>query len=329
MFLRPCNLLALALAAMSAGPLPAADVVWIEAPTPTSRDAKWIGRIEDYTGKELTLRVTGNVVRTFPTESIVRIETPRTSEQVRGDTQLAAGRYRDALASYQAALVPGKETRPWMRREILVQIIWCQRGLGDVATAGKYAVVLYGEDPATQHLDALPVAWGAEADPRRLEREAEAWLADDSPAARLIGASYLLSSASRGRAVAELGRLAAGGDGRLAALAQAQLWRNQLVTARPADIERWQQAVDAMPENLRAGPYFVLGEALARHKQYEAAALALLRVPTLYDRQRTLAVAALGEAGEALKQLGRDDEARRLESQRLKMTNAEARMPNP
>ena len=74
----------------------------------------------------------------------------------------------------------------------------------------------------------------------------------------------------------------------------------------------WSDEVETSPESVRAGPYFVLGRALAHHKQPAEAALDLLRVPILYPEDRPLAAAALLAAGRALEEDSQADAARRL-----------------
>jgi TolA-binding protein len=63
---------------------------------------------------------------------------------------------------------------------------------------------------------------------------------------------------------------------------------------------------------LRGGPYFALGRALAYHKQHEQAALAFMRVPTLYPKDSQLVIEALLAAAVELEKLGRTEEASSL-----------------
>jgi len=92
----------------------------------------------------------------------------------------------------------------------------------------------------------------------------------------------------------------------------AQTWRAAMITADSKQIDTWEGAADNMPERLAAGAYLVVGRARARLRQWEPAALALLRVAILYPQHRELAARALLEAGRALEGLDRKAEAARL-----------------
>ncbi|MBN1589387.1 MAG: hypothetical protein JW888_07725, partial [Pirellulales bacterium] len=84
------------------------------------------------------------------------------------------------------------------------------------------------------------------------------------------------------------------------------------VTAGATQTGVWQKAIDRMPTALQAGPYFVLGRALARQERFDEAALAMLRAPILYPRDDALASEALVEAGLMLEKLQRPKQAARL-----------------
>ena len=60
---------------------------------------------------------------------------------------------------------------------------------------------------------------------------------------------------------------------------------------------------------MAAGPNFVFGRGLAQQQQWEQAALAMMRVPILYPKQRSLSARALLEAGRALERLERTKQA--------------------
>ena len=298
-------------------PLQAEDVVYVAGAKRSQPPAQWKGQIVKYTGKELELRTSLGTTKKFLAARIVKINTPLTEDHKAADALLAQGKYAAALARYVAAR--NKDGRQWMRRRIFAQEVWCHRALGQFGLAGEQFIILYESDPTTALVDCVPLAWGALPFSGSLERRAGEWMArTDSPITSLLGASHLLSSASRREeALERLGRLATDHDPNIAILAQAQLWRSQVVTAGPQQVATWQRAIEKMPKPLRAGPYYVLGQALARKKngQYEEAALAFLRIATLYENNLTLSSAALLEAGSALESLSRNAEARDLYQQ--------------
>ena len=107
-------------------------------------------------------------------------------------------------------------------------------------------------------------------------------------------------------------------DGAVAQLASAQAWRTEVVTADASKVAAWRDAIGRMPESLRAGPYYVLGRALARLSKWDQAALAMLRALILDPRQRQLAAHALLDAGGVLQKADRPKQAARLYRELIK-----------
>jgi tetratricopeptide (TPR) repeat protein len=267
------------------------------------------GEVLDFTGKQLQIRVNGQVA-TYPTERVSRIEFRRLQEHTDGDRLFEKHDFAEARKSYlQAQLGEG---RRWVRRLLTAQVAWCYRHLQQMDSAGEVFLGLLADDPDTQHFDCIPLAWLPQTVTLPMEAKARNWLASEQPAAKLLGASHLLPTAHRATAVDVLRTLQFHADTRIAGLARAQLWRADLGTASPKQIEEWQEQLDKVPEPLRAGAYYILGSALARTGQSKQAALVLLRVPVLYSKERTLAARALLDAARQLDKLGQRREALRL-----------------
>ena len=291
-----------------AAPLMAEDAVVLRSESGAG-EFRVPGEIIDYTGRAIRIRSDQGLERSYAADRVVRIETEWTLEHVAGDEAQAAGQFAAAIEQYRRAVQT--EPRTWVRRKILAELVWCYRAAGRQEAAGDAFLLLLSSDPATPYFDSIPLAWlPTEAvSPQR----ATAWLErDDLPAAQLLGASYLMSGAQRGAALAALDQLAQHDDPRIAALAIAQRWRAEAFQATAAETAAWMQVIEQMPEPLRGGAYFVLGQTLARQRRHDEAALALLRVPILFDRDRELAAAALVLAGQSLEQASQPDEARRL-----------------
>jgi tetratricopeptide (TPR) repeat protein len=305
---------ATALAAAPPVPAPAApeDTVYISANAETGGYSKWTGEVLQYTGVELRIRLSGDLERSFPAERVLRIETRYGPEHVEADARFAQGKFDEALALYGPAR--RSEPREWVRRRITAQMVWCYRALGRLEEAGEEFRVLVQSDPATPYFACIPLAWMPSPASIILERTARQWLdQDEIPAAVLLGASHLMSTSSRAAALAKLKRLTTGAqDGRIAFLALAQTWRAAVVTADEEQVKAWNETIERMPESLRAGPYYVLGQARAQRQAWEQAALAWLRIPILYPEDRPLAARALLDAGHALERLGQADQAARL-----------------
>ena len=226
------------------------------------------------------------------------------------DAAMADGRFDQALVLYQKAMEGNPPRRTRLR--IIAGSVRCYQALDRPERAGEAFLLLVRDDPQTPQFDCIPLAWLPRRPSVSLEQTAGKWLGRNEPAAQLLGASQLLTTGERSRAMATLRRLAVGPDRRVAQLAMAQTWRATLTTADDEQLDAIEQTIRRMPEPLAAGPYFVLGRAYLQRQQWEKAALALLRVPILYPQQRPLAAQSLADAGRAMEQLGQTDEAVRL-----------------
>lgn len=310
------------------------DTVYLTNPSSSEGVARVTGTIADFSSAGLLIE-TGGSSRTFPAENVARIETRRLAAHEQARSLFAAGDFPAALAAYRAAR--DQETRPWVRREITAEIVWCCRALGQLTAAAGEFLLLVRADPATPHFDCIPLAWYASPQSPQLEQDARNWLRQESiPAAVLLGASYLLPTELGGAAIDRLQKLTTGADKTIAQLAVTQTWRTAVVSADAGRIASWEQTLESMPPRLRAGGYYVVGQAWARSGQWEKAALAMMRIPILYPRDRQLAAKALLDAGTALEKLGRREEALGLYRELLKnypesprVAEAQARLSQP
>ena len=93
-----------------------------------------------------------------------------------------------------------------------------------------------------------------------------------------------------------------------------QVWREDALGGNPGKLQtaQWQRRIDELPEDLRAGPNFLLGRAYAARHDYELAAATLLWLPLVDDHDHRLAARACLEAGLALDKIGQREEARTL-----------------
>lgn len=290
-------------------PAAAEDVVYLKPRGATNRPARLRGEIVDYTGRRLLLKSTTGREQSIPADRIQRVATTHSAEQTDGDRAFARRDFRQALEQYRLALAAAREPRDWMRRQILAQIVWCLRALDQPERAGAYFLILLSRDLETRSFDCIPLAWTDQQPLPAVVQKAQTWLDKaESPATVLLGASQLLASDRHALAVEHLERLAAQADPRIAWLAQAQLWRDAIPTATPEELRAWSEAIESSDPALRAGAYYVLGSARARHDPQQAA-LALLKVPILYPREYRLAAAALLAAGACLERAGRPAQA--------------------
>ncbi|MBI2826439.1 MAG: hypothetical protein HYX69_17315 [Planctomycetia bacterium] len=282
---------------LAASSVTADDVVTLSAPNSPQARSKVTGRVVDHTGRELTIEIGGTQKR-FPAEQVIAIDSEWSDAQLAGDELVAKHDDKAALAQYEQAL--RAEPRRWVQRHILAQMIWCLRNTDQDRRAGELFLVLLRSDPATPYFACIPIRWIPGQPPADLEKKAREWLASDVPAAVLMGAGHLLSTGNRAAIVGRLEKLGGDSDPRVASLAHALVWNATFTSASPQRLQSWGEQVEKFPDALRAGPYFVLGRALAHHKRPVDAAVALLRVPILYPEDRSLAAGALLGAGRAL-----------------------------
>ena len=288
----------------------AQDQVFLSSSTSSEGFISITGEVLDYLSAGVTVKSDGKT-HTYPAHLLQRIETRRTESQLQGDSLYASGDFPGALAAYRRAR--DQEPRAWVDREITARIVWCYRALGQPTFAAAEFLLLVRADPATPYFDCIPLSWFSSFRSQSMEQAAQGWLREETmPAAVLLGASYLLHTQHASTALAKLQALAKSKDKNVASLARAQAWRPTVISVQASQVGRWQQMVEEMPEELRAGPYYVIGQGWARAKELENAALALIRIPILYPNHRELAARALYDAAAALGKVSRQQEANRL-----------------
>ena len=290
---------------------PSADLVILTSPTNKQARTRIAGRVVDYTGREVVIETGDGRELKRPGGLVVDIESRWLPAHTAADERFAQRQFAEALDEYGKAI--RKEERHWVRRMILGRMIVCYRELGRFDSAGKLFLALVRDDPDTPYFDAIPLTWLAGELSPALEQAAREWLDAEGPAvAVLLGASHLVSTADRTKALERLATLAAEKDPRLAALAQAQIWRAQSVKVGAEQLARWSASVERFPESLRAGPYLVLSRALAQRGQTESAALAALHVAVLYPNERRLSAEALWDSAQSLEKIDQATGAVRL-----------------
>ncbi|MEX0714489.1 MAG: hypothetical protein WD278_19285, partial [Pirellulales bacterium] len=290
--------------------LPAAcgqDIVYLSSTSNPRSCTRLAGKVLEYTGSELVLELPGGRQRKFPAARVRDIESEWTEPHSAANTLFAKGQHREAIGKYQAAA--RAEPRRWVQRMILARLIECYAELNQLAQAGELFLTLIKDDPATPYFHVIPLSWlPAEPNPQ-LEPKAREWMArHDSPAV-LLAASHLLPGPLGQAALERLEPVAKDPDPRIAALAQAQLWRGAAATASQQQLAAWKKNLAEFPEDLRAGPYLTLGRIAAQRGDPVQAALLLLHVPILYAQQRSLAAEGLLAAAQSLEKTGQADAA--------------------
>ncbi|MGI8978912.1 MAG: tetratricopeptide repeat protein [Pirellulaceae bacterium] len=279
----------------------------------TGKDAKTrtnrTGEVVDFTGESLQLKSSSGRIENIPAARVVEIRTQWTPAHERGDALRGEGKLEEAINAYKQA--KRDEPRAWARRKIMAELVVCYAEVGRFDVAGDEWLAIVSSDPLTTHYNVVPVAWRSLPPDAALEPRALAWLHSKAPAAQVLGASWLLTGPQRSAAMTALDGLAGSKtvDVRIRSLAQIQLWRTKLVSAKREDVQRWQSAIEQMPAEVRAGGYFVVGDALARLNQSEDAALAYLHIPLVYNQQRAMAADALIATAKEHEKLERGEQA--------------------
>lgn len=253
------------------------------------RVSRRAGTIENLTGEKLTLVSPSGQSETIPFDRVVEISTDWTREHTSGDELRRLGKVDQAVSAYRQA--KKIESRPWAVRQIQSHLVDCLVARGDFDQAGDEFLAILASDPQSPYFAAIPLAWRQSGNGGGVDVRARAWIAQKSPVANLLGASWLLGG-DRKTATAKLESLAKDLDPRIAKLAEAQLWRLSRATAKPADVKRWKATLAELPEGLRGGPCLMIGEAQLRLGETDEA-LAHLWEPALLQPDRR-AIAAEG-----------------------------------
>ena len=277
------------------------------------------GYVEDYTGREILLRLKPNdEVRRYPRTDIIEVMTEYTPHHDRGRKLFASGKIAEARDEFTSAL--NDEDRPWVRREILASQVKCALWNGDYHGAVSRFTPIVQSDTETFHYGLAPLNWTEDQPATNLKTNSREWIAPTAtPLSRLIGASWLLS-VTDGAIEAEktLKKLAREADVRIQRLAQMQLWRIKLKGLSqldPDEITGWEKFIEGLPIELRGGSYFVIGQAWKQRQEQEKAARAFLWLPLVYDADRWLSSRACFEAAESLGSAGDRTEAIKLYSE--------------
>lgn len=269
------------------------------------------GIVEDYTGREVLLQVrAGEQARRYLRQDVIEVQTVYTAHHEKGRQLLAQGKPVEAKAELNLALK--EEDRTWVRREILAQLIRCALWNGDYRAATTSFLSIIESDPETLHYGLAPLNWTNQPSDGSARIEARTWITSRSLTSQLIGASHLLfDKEMNDQADSTLRRLARETNVKLQRMAQMQLWRARSVggTATPGELARWETSIDELPEELRAGGLFVLGQIYRQQHQPERAASLLLWLPMVYDADRHLAARACFDAAELVESFGDKNQA--------------------
>ncbi|QDU51559.1 tetratricopeptide repeat protein [Gimesia panareensis] len=270
--------------------------------------------ILDFTQSEIKVKLLpSGTVRTYPGSEIVKVHTPQTESHQRGLEQMHQGEFAKATESFNEAL--NIETRAWVRREILAQMIKAALNQGDIVKAAIRFQSMVQHEPDARYFDLIPLDWSIKESLSPARSAARSWLTDQNEVRQLLGASILLTAPDyAAQSEAALRSLATSTNRNIQQLARAQLWRLRL---REGDIsllelQRWERNLKLIPEHLRGGPCFLLGAGYALLDRHGEAAAWYLWVPLAYSANPLLSAEASLKAADSLRAMGQSANALRL-----------------
>ena len=282
------------------------------------------GEIVNLTGRDgLTFRPNNGQEIKITVDRIIDFGTVKETAQVNAEQLFRNGDYRVAIDYYLEAR--RTEKRTWVQRQQTSVIVQAYFALGEQHLACQQFYLLAESDPETVYLACIPLPWYVDlSQSLAFQQFGEKWLdRPDYPACQLLSAGLSLTTTSRAKAVDALQSLAKSSNPSIAALATAQLWRNRLVEATLNKAVSWENQLDTMPEELRSGPHYLLGEVFARLNRLDDALTHWLHVQRDAPELRPLALRSLQRAVETLDKLGRIAEAETLRHEIRRLSDGE------
>ena len=271
------------------------------------------GKGGDFSGRGLLLLLPGGQERMIESAKILSIETKRTPAQRAARLAAQEGQYAKAASNYYRLLETGAEERPWVRREILYELVLALRASTRYPQATKVFLTLLGKDPQTPYFSAIPLVWAKAItlSPGEMAKATEQ-LGSDLPVERLLGASLLLHTGKNQQAQQVLQQLATTAVEPIASLATTQRLRLHKSPATETDLQTCRQAIARLRPALRGGPYYILGTLYASRGAEREAAIASMRVAILYNDNPRLTAESLLTAGKAMIKSGLTEEGHRI-----------------
>ena len=276
-------------------------------------DQRLEGEILNLTGRDgLTFRPNGGQEIKIPFDRIIDFGTVKEASQVNAEQAFRNGDYRAAIDYYLEARK--SEKRAWVQRQQTSVIVQAYSAFGEQQLACQQFYLLAESDPETVYLACIPLPWYVDVSQSLVYQQlVEMWLdRPNYPACQLLSAGLLLTTTNRTTAIETLQSLTKSKNPSLAALATTQLWRVRIAEATLNEATSWEQLLGTMPEELRSGPHYLLGEIFFRLDQPDNAMTHWLHVTFDTPMMRPIALRSLQRAIETLEKLGRAAEAESL-----------------
>lgn len=278
------------------------------------------GEIVNIAGRDgMTFRPNGGREQKIALDQIIDFGTVKEIAQINAEQAMCDGDFRGAIDYYIEAR--RAEKRNWVMRQQTSMLVRAYSALGETERACREFFALAESDPETVYLACIPLPWHIELSQTSMyQRLGEMWLnRPEYPAAQLLSAGLSLATPNREKAIAALQGLAKSDNTSISTLATAQLWRARLAEATLTEAENWERQLETMPEELRSGPHFLLGEVFSRLDRPDDALTHWLHVPIDTPDMRPLAKRALDRTVETLERQNRHSEAETLRRERRQL----------
>ena len=267
------------------------------------RIVSWIGDVISIEGK------TG--VKDFDTDRLIRIETARHGGYEDGNRLLGQYRYDEAINQFNSALE--SEPREWMQNIVFAKLVQCYLAREDFAKAASHFLNVIDDDPQSRFRHLVPLVWTSSRPNTQQLKTGEALLDSAEPMVALMGASWLLKSNQKANQKME--KLARDFDPVIASLAKTQLWRLDNVPLNEKRMAIRIQQVQAMPEKIRCGAWYLIADAQVKLKQEDEAIVNFMRIPINDPQQGGLAAAAIYQTAWLLKKTNRQQQSQALRNE--------------
>lgn len=200
----------------------------------------------------------------------------------------------------------------WQAKFFLGKIVQSYNAANQIVMAGESFLRLANDGAIPDLLYAdMPLCWTS---PQTddLNTKAKAWLKQESEAARLLGASWLLMGQDASTARKTLDELQKSKSPVIAQLAKAQSWRTVPAPETMQQLPTWISERDRMLIPISQGPTEFMLDRLMRIGQHELAIGCAVRIATLHSDNYFRSRRALVTANQLLKKQGRDAEAEQV-----------------
>ncbi len=257
----------------------------------------------------------GDEIKELPSQRVISVEANWRTEEARAAHGLFTDRrFKEAMPAFEKAI--NGNLPDWQKSILLAEIVDLYATLGDSREAGRFYAMYFSpqfKPPAMQYAY-MPACWTTIEPDEKLRSESTKWLADPSEAAQLLGASWLLLGSDAQAAKAKLSQLQKSKNPTVAALAVAQGWRLTTPASTLERLDAWLEYRDRLIQPLQLGPTEFIADRLTRIGQEDLAIGQWSRIATIHADRYHRAAYARTEILKLLRQLQRDEEAKRLEA---------------